>query len=153
MPVFQPYGGWGWYISCIFPPSAVSLFAYVLLKVEAGGQGLQWDNLSLSVTSQSSYPFNARVVFLAIIFDIVFYALLAAYLDKVSLQTCTSLHDLLEINLQVNTINFSSHTTPDESVLLIGFPTWTGSFLTTMQTSLVQVIAVSVISVQRVSNM
>ena len=39
--------------------------------------------MSLRVTSQSSYPFNARAVFIAIIFNIVFYGLLAAYLYKV----------------------------------------------------------------------
>lgn len=83
MPTFQPYGGYGWYLSCIFPPSAISLLAQVLLKVEAGGQGLQWNNWSLSVTSESSYAFSAKTVFLAIIFDTVFYSLLAAYLDKV----------------------------------------------------------------------
>lgn len=85
MPTFQPYGGWGWYLSCLFPPSAVSLFAHVLLKAEAGGQGLQWQNISASVTSESDFPFSAKVVFIAIIFDIVFYSLLATYLDKVEL--------------------------------------------------------------------
>ena len=87
MPTFQPYGGWGWYISCLFPPSALSLFANVLIKVEAGGQGLHWDKLGISVTSESSFPFSARVVVIALVVDIFLYALLAAYLDRVRHQS------------------------------------------------------------------
>jgi len=83
MPTFQPYGGWGWYLSCLSPPSALSLFANVLIKVEAGGQGLQWDSLATSVTSEYSFPFSARVVMIALIVDIIVFAVLAAYLDRV----------------------------------------------------------------------
>lgn len=85
MPTFQRYGGWGWYLACLFPPSAVSLFANVLIKVEAGGQGLQWGTLSQGVTSESSFPFSAKVVLVALVVDIVLYGMLAAYCDKVSL--------------------------------------------------------------------
>ena len=84
MPTFQPYGGWGWYLSCLSPPSALSLFANVLIKVEAGGQGLQWDSLATSVTSESSFPFSARVVVVALLVDVVLFSLLAAYLDRVT---------------------------------------------------------------------
>jgi hypothetical protein len=84
MPTFQPYGGWEWYLSCLSPPSALSLFANVLIKVEAGGQGLQWDSLAMSVTSESSFPFSAKVVMIALIVDIIVFAVLAAYLDRVS---------------------------------------------------------------------
>jgi len=83
MPTFQPYGGWGWYLSCLSPPSALSLFANVLIRVEAGGQGLQWGDLGTSVTSESAFPFSARVVMVALMVDIVFFSLLAAYLDRV----------------------------------------------------------------------
>ena len=102
MPTFQPYGGWGWYLSCLFPPSALSLFANVLIKVEAGGQGLHWDKLGISVTSESAFPFSARVVIIALIVDILLYALLAAYLDKVSpldhQRLCTAHIDLVTSN-------------------------------------------------------
>ena len=96
MPTFQPYGGWGWYLSCVFPPSALSLFANVLIKVEAGGQGLQWSKLGIGVTSESSFPFSARVVIIALVVDIVLYALLAAYLDRVS--ACKSTPYLLRLS-------------------------------------------------------
>jgi ATP-binding cassette subfamily A (ABC1) protein 1/ATP-binding cassette subfamily A (ABC1) protein 3 len=35
MPSLQPYGGPGWALSCLLPPSAISLFASVLVKHEA----------------------------------------------------------------------------------------------------------------------
>lgn len=83
MPTFQPYGGWGWYIACLFPPSALSLFANVIIRVESGVQGLHWNTLGISVTSESSFPFSAQVVIIALIVDIILYAILTAYLDKV----------------------------------------------------------------------
>ena len=83
-PILQPYEWWG----CMFPPSAVSRFCISFLESRSWWTRTSilihsWINLPLSVTSQLSYPANARVVFIAIIFDIVFYGLLAAYLDKV----------------------------------------------------------------------
>ena len=83
IPTFQPYGGWGWYLACLAPPSAVSLFANVLINVEASNRGLHWDSLGFNVTSKSTYPFSARVVFIALTLDILLYSLLAAYFDKV----------------------------------------------------------------------
>ena len=91
IPTFQPYGGWGWYLACLAPPSAVSLFANVLINVEASNRGLHWDSLGFNVTSESTYPFSARVVFIALIFDIVLYSLLAAYFDKVLALTLTAI--------------------------------------------------------------
>lgn len=38
MPSLQPYGGAGWALSCLLPPSAISLFASVLVKHEAAQQ-------------------------------------------------------------------------------------------------------------------
>lgn len=38
MPSLQPYGGSGWVLSCLLPPSAISLFASVLVKHEATQQ-------------------------------------------------------------------------------------------------------------------
>ena len=35
MPSLQPYGSPGWALSCLLPPSAISLFASVLVKHEA----------------------------------------------------------------------------------------------------------------------
>ena len=33
-PTFQPYGGWAWKLACLLPPSALSLFASVLVPLE-----------------------------------------------------------------------------------------------------------------------
>ena len=41
MPSLQPYGGPGWALSCLLPPSAISLFASVLVKHEAVQQASQ----------------------------------------------------------------------------------------------------------------
>lgn len=34
MPYLVPYGGISWTVSCLLPPSSISLFASVLLKME-----------------------------------------------------------------------------------------------------------------------
>ena len=34
MPYLVPYGGVSWTVSCLLPPSSISLFASVLLKLE-----------------------------------------------------------------------------------------------------------------------
>lgn len=38
MPSVQAYGGPSWLWSCLLPPSALSLFAHVLTKLEGGGK-------------------------------------------------------------------------------------------------------------------
>ena len=84
MSTFQPYGGLGWPLACLLPPSAISLFATVLLKLEGSQRGVQWDTLRLQMTSQ--YPFSAATVFQMLALDVVLYSALAWYLDKVSHQ-------------------------------------------------------------------
>lgn len=50
MPSLQPYGGPGWVLSCLLPPSAISLFASVLVKHEATQQvGGSWHTLCCGV--------------------------------------------------------------------------------------------------------
>lgn len=34
MPYLAPYGGISWQISCLLPPSSISLFATILMKME-----------------------------------------------------------------------------------------------------------------------
>ena len=82
LPTFQPYGGWAWPVACILPPSAISLFATVLLQLEAGQRGLHWGSLSLSVTQQGH--FSAATVLGMLAVDVVLYGLLTLYLDRVS---------------------------------------------------------------------
>ena len=88
MPTWQPYGGWGWPAACLLPPSAVSLFATVLLKLEGSQRGVRWATLGLATTSQ--YPFSAATVFTMLAFDILFYGALTWYLDRVRTQPSRS---------------------------------------------------------------
>jgi hypothetical protein len=89
MSTFQPYGGLGWPLACLLPPSAISLFATVLLKLEGSQRGVQWDTLCLQMTSQ--YPFSAATVFQMLALDVVLYSALAWYLDNVSHQSSAGL--------------------------------------------------------------
>ena len=82
MSTFQPYGGLGWPLACLLPPSAISLFATVLLKLEGSQRGVTWDTLSLQITSQ--FPFSAATVFGMLALDVALYSALAWYLDRVS---------------------------------------------------------------------
>eukprot|EP00884_Botryococcus_braunii_P008389 jgi/Botrbrau1/17551/Bobra.0739s0002.1 len=81
MPTFEPYGGLGWWGACILPPSAVSLFASVLLRMEGGARGIRWDTISMAVTSQAN--FSAASVFIMLTADVFLYAVLTWYFDKV----------------------------------------------------------------------
>jgi ATP-binding cassette subfamily A (ABC1) protein 1/ATP-binding cassette subfamily A (ABC1) protein 3 len=81
MPTYQPYGSYAWPLACLLPPSAISLFASVLLKLEGSQRGVQWSTISLDMTSQ--YPFSAATVFKMLALDVVLYSLLLWYLDKV----------------------------------------------------------------------
>jgi len=82
MSTFQPYGGVGWPLACLLPPSAISLFATVLLKLEGSQRGVAWNTVNLQITSQ--FPFSAATVFEMLAFDILLYSTLAWYLDRVS---------------------------------------------------------------------
>ena len=81
MPTFQPYGGLGWPLACLLPPSAISLFATVLLKLEGSQRGVRWSTINLSMTSQ--YPFSAATVLQMLALDVLIYGLLTWYLDQV----------------------------------------------------------------------
>ncbi len=83
MPTYQPYGGYGWTLACLLPPSAISLFASVLLKLEGSQRGVRWSTIGLDMTSQ--YPFSASTVYRMLALDIVLYTLLTWYCDKVLL--------------------------------------------------------------------
>jgi ABC-type multidrug transport system fused ATPase/permease subunit len=81
MPSLQPYGGPGWALSCLLPPSAISLFASVLVKHEATQQGLTWSTIGMPVTVEHS--FSASDVYGMLLLDAALYSLLLWYLDKV----------------------------------------------------------------------
>ncbi len=81
MPSLQPYGGPGWTLACLLPPSCISLFAHVLVKMETAQRGVDWSTLRLPVTVE--YPFSAANVFAMLVLDCFLYALLAWYLDQV----------------------------------------------------------------------
>lgn len=81
MPSLQPYGGKGWTLACLLPPSSISLYANILLKLESAQSGISMQTLHLSVNSQSS--FSAATVFKMLLLDVVLYACLTWYFDQV----------------------------------------------------------------------
>lgn len=81
MPSLQPYGGKGWTLACLLPPSCISLYANVLLKLESAQRGISRETLHLAVNSQTS--FSAARVFEMLLLDIVLYVILTWYLDQV----------------------------------------------------------------------
>ncbi len=83
MPTVQPYGGRGWVLACLAPPSALSLFATVLLKFEGAQRGVTWAALGVAVTPQ--YEYSAATVLRMLALDVLLYAALAWYLDKARL--------------------------------------------------------------------
>lgn len=85
MPSLQPYGGKGWTLACLLPPSSISLYANILLKLESAQRGISRETLHLSVNSQS--PFSAATVFQMLLLDILLYAVLTWYFDQVQPQT------------------------------------------------------------------
>ena len=93
MSTFQPYGGVGWPLACLLPPSAISLFATVLLKLEGSQRGVAWNTVNLQITSQ--FPFSAATVFQMLAFDILLYSTLAWYLDRVSCPCLMNVNCLL----------------------------------------------------------
>lgn len=81
MPTLQPYGGKGWTLACLLPPSSISLYANILLKLESAQSGISRQTLHLSVNSQS--PFSAATVFKMLLLDVILYACLTWYFDQV----------------------------------------------------------------------
>lgn len=81
MPSLQPYGGKGWTLACLLPPSSISLYANILLKLESAQRGISRETLHLSVNSQS--PFTAATVFRMLLLDVALYACLTWYFDQV----------------------------------------------------------------------
>ena len=82
-PTFQPYGGWAWKASCLLPPSAVSLFAWVLIPLEGAHRGVHWGNLGENVNQQGSFSVGTVLAFLAL--DVLLFWGICLYLDKVQL--------------------------------------------------------------------
>ena len=81
MPSLQPYGGRGWTLACLLPPSSISLYANILLKLESAQRGISRQTLNLSVNSQAH--FSAATVFKMLLLDVVLYACLTWYFDQV----------------------------------------------------------------------
>eukprot|EP00891_Asterochloris_glomerata_P006032 jgi/Astpho2/6032/e_gw1.00084.157.1_t len=81
MPSLQPYGGLGWTLACLLPPSCISLFASAIIKFETAQRGITWDSLAVPVTSE--HPFSAATVFQMLLLDVVLYGVLTWYLDQV----------------------------------------------------------------------
>eukprot|EP00887_Chlorella_sp_A99_P005937 scaffold29.g5937.t1 len=69
VPSIQPYGGAGWAAACLLPPSAISLFAHVLVRQESSARGLTWASLWQPVTVEGS--FSAATVYGMLAVDVV----------------------------------------------------------------------------------
>lgn len=70
-----------WKYACFLPPSAFTILAYGLVRLESSDQGLNAASFSVSFTSEVNYSIASVVRMLAI--DVVLYGLLTLYLDKV----------------------------------------------------------------------
>lgn len=81
MPALAPYGGASWVAACLLPPSAISLFAHVLVRLETAQRGLTWGTMGEAVTME--YPFSAATVYLVLLADVLLYVLLLWYLEQV----------------------------------------------------------------------
>jgi len=77
----QPYGGSGWTLSCLLPPSAITLFVECILSVETVERGVTWETLDVSAAVE--YDFSPATVFNMLIIDVIVYALLTWYCDQV----------------------------------------------------------------------
>lgn len=82
MPTYQPYGGKGWTLSCLLPPSCISLYANVLLKLESAQRGINSETFRWSVNSEAA--FSAARIFQMLLLDIVLYSVLTWYFDQVT---------------------------------------------------------------------
>ena len=82
MPTYQPYGGKGWTLSCLLPPSCISLYANVLLKLESAQRGINSETFRWSVNSEAS--FSAARIFQMLLLDILLYSVLTWYFDQVA---------------------------------------------------------------------
>lgn len=81
LPLIQPYGGTSWFLACLSPPSAASLFAYCLINWERIAAGVTWRTWDLPVTQNTS--FCVRTVMVMMLADVLLYSLLTWYGDKV----------------------------------------------------------------------
>jgi hypothetical protein len=82
LPFIRPYGGISWYIAGLSPTSAASLFAAALVNWERLAAGVNSHTMWLPVTPESSFCVGSVMWLLAL--DVVLYAVLTWYCDKVS---------------------------------------------------------------------
>ncbi|KAK3266229.1 hypothetical protein CYMTET_25133, partial [Cymbomonas tetramitiformis] len=81
MPVVETYGGPGRVWACLLPPSALAVWSEVLLTLEVGEVGVTWGSLGAGITQTD--PFTAQQCMQMLAVDIVLYAALTWYCDRV----------------------------------------------------------------------
>lgn len=80
-PAVSPLGGYSWAAACLLPPSAISLFAHVLVRQEGAGRGLTWHTLSQPIASEGIFSGSTVLIMLAV--DVMLYSALLWYFDNV----------------------------------------------------------------------
>ncbi len=90
LPFTHPYGGSSWYIACLSPTSAASLFAAALVNWERLSAGVTRETLLLPVAQESA--FCVWTVYWMLAVDVVLFAVLTWYCDKV--RACTNMGGL-----------------------------------------------------------
>ena len=81
--IIYPDGSALYWLVCLLPPSAVGLFTKALITLESGQSGLTWQTIHFDVLGNPSNPFRALDVLLMLAVDVVFFAVLTWYCDKV----------------------------------------------------------------------
>lgn len=82
----RPYGGLSWYLAGLSPTSAASLFAAALVNWERLAAGVTLDTMWLPVTPESSFCVGSVMWLMSL--DVVLFALLTWYCDKVRVGGC-----------------------------------------------------------------
>lgn len=76
----QPSGGFSWYLACLLPQSAMSLFAFTLISWEISGFGITTATVLGTVTP--SLYFSAGSVIMMLCMDAVIYGALTLAIDN-----------------------------------------------------------------------
>lgn len=77
----QPYGGPGWALASLLPPSAITLFVECILTAETVQRGVNWETIRVSAAAE--YNFSAATVLCLLAANVVVYGLLTLYCDQV----------------------------------------------------------------------
>lgn len=78
----QSHGGIAWYLACLLPPSAMSLFAFSLISWETASEGINWHTVHMSVTP--SFYFSSGSIIAMLLLDAALFWMLMLLVDRVA---------------------------------------------------------------------